>query len=149
MADTAPATISDIRTLITDVTPVMIREVIQETVPTMIRDAIQQTVPGMVREIIKETVPEIVQDIVEPIFTKLDRYDKHFVSLERKVYELGVLVEDLDDRFMADSELLRSNFEVKDQVQNHENRLARVENTQSILYDAVREHSRRLRPKLS
>ncbi len=66
-------------------------------------------------------------------------------DLSTEVYRQGVLVEDLDDRFKADSELLRDYLKAKDQVDNHELRITAVESTQALLKKTVGQHSHQLK----
>lgn len=60
----------------------------------------------------------------------------------------GVLYEDLNERFKADSEVLRKNFEVKVQVDGHENRIGNIEETQGLMRKTLRIHSKQLKTKL-
>lgn len=75
----------------------------------------------------------------------LQQHSQMLQKHTQELHRLGVLYEDLDDRFRADGELLRENLNVQDQVTSHEGRLQSVESTQKILKAAVTDHSRLLK----
>lgn len=77
------------------------------------------------------------------------RHSRELKRHSKELNRLGGLLEDLDERFKADSEVLRNNFKVKDQVEDHETRLEVVENTQSLMHLTLAEHSSQLNIKPS
>lgn len=68
-------------------------------------------------------------------------------QLKGQARKQGVLYEDLNERFKADSEVLRKNFEIKVQVDDHENRIGDIEETQGLMRKTLRIHSKQLRTK--
>lgn len=131
-----------------------IGEVIIPVIIPVIRQVIREEVPPIVRDIVREeTEPrfEAIGQDLQNITMELQRHgkilDEHSQMLQehsQELYRLGVLYEDLDDRFRADSELLRENLNVQSQVRYHESRLQEVESTQVILKRVVTEHSQQL-----
>lgn len=125
-----------------DTTPLQddILHIMQTAFPLILAEELPVLLEKFIPPILEREVPAIIKREV-PAIVKAETAD-----IRKKVYRLEVLYEDLDHRFRADSELLRSNLKVKDQVDNHENRLTSIESTQSLLKKAVTEHSKQLKP---
>jgi hypothetical protein len=86
--------------------------------------------PTLITRVINDTVPVIIKQQIAP--------------LEQEVHKLGVLYEDLDERYRADSEILRSSFNMKDAVETNTSRLDAIEAIQALLVATVTEHSKKL-----
>ena len=125
---------------------------IAEAILPVIRQVIREEVPPIVREIVKTELDinleprfEAIGQDLQNITLELQRHSQALDEHSRELHRLGVLYEDLDDRFQADSELLRDSLGVERQVRDHEDRLTAVESTQQILKKTVTDHSRQLK----
>jgi len=68
-------------------------------------------------------------------------------QVKHSVRRLGILYEDLDDRFTTLTEAVTDNLKVRGKVNDHEDRLQNVETGQKLLKKTVRIHSRQLNKK--
>lgn len=94
------------------------------------------------------TIRTIIREETGPKFTKLERgLQRHTVmlkDLDQEVQRNAVLLEDLDHKFDTALEALTSNLTIKDQVDDHEERLRDTEATQRLLTKLITVHSRQL-----
>jgi len=127
-----------------------------------LRQIMQEVLQGTVPGIVEGSVPDVVRDLTPVIKTiqvdlgqlketvrgqskQLNKLGELHADNSKEIYRLGVLFEDLDERFKTDSELLRNNLNVKDKVDNQEDRLVAVETTQLLMKKVVKQHSRQLK----
>lgn len=115
----------------------------------VVADSIQRIVPGIVRketDDIRNTLG-VHNNTLGSLGMMLKALQIDVRQLNQSVRRLDVLYEDLNDRFKADSEVLKSNYTVKDQVDNHTERIKLLESGQTMLKIVVKEHSLQLKPK--
>lgn len=74
-----------------------------------------------------------------------DETRNEFKDIKEELYRQGVFLESLQHDFKAVTELLSMNFNVKNQVEDHETRLQDIEILQALLRKIVKDHSRQLR----
>lgn len=101
--------------------------------------------PPLTRSILIEVLDEVLDAKLEQkLEEKLAPIRTDISGLKTAVHGLGVLYEDLDERFRADSQFLHESLQLKDTVNDHTDRLTSIESTQALLVATVTEHSKKL-----
>lgn len=108
-------------------------------------DSIKRLMPSMLANV--QTDIRQIKQVQTDQASTIKSIKADISNLKGLTRKQGVLLEDLDERFKADSELLRDNLNVKDQVDDHETRLSGVEADQTLLKRVVKEHSQQLKTK--